>query len=139
MENSRFSSRYCAEIAQTAWQQICCTTAAPVVMSWGVSHVGAGIVKSDDGNEMPCLIMHVSGLLHTGLVIVALDEAMDVYDIQLRDNDGTPTGDWVRGLYFDEIGEKIDELVERSPNMTDEGYAYLAIKDSERKMQSQEK
>ena len=133
MKKNSFAREICAEVARTAWEQICATTGAPVVMSWGVSSVGAGVVKGADGSELPCLVLGVSGLIHTGLVVVALDTAEDLYDVTLMKHDGRQVGEWSRGLYFDEIGAKVDALVERPLDMSDEIYDALSRADSVRK------
>lgn len=133
MKKSSFAREICAKVAKTAWEQICATTGAPVVLSWGVSSVGAGVVKGADGSELPCLVLGVSGLIHTGLVVVALDTAEDLYDVTLLKYDGRQVGEWSRGLYFDELGAWIDEMVERPLEMSEEIYEALSRADSARK------
>nr|DAQ19289.1 MAG TPA: hypothetical protein [Caudoviricetes sp.] len=63
-------------VANIIIEQLTDTTDANVLMSWGVRGHGAGYVRGRDGIEMPCLILDVSGLIHTGRVVVALNEGL---------------------------------------------------------------
>lgn len=126
---------YATNVAKTAWGWITATVPPSVPMSWGVHGIGAGFIMNGQGYKLPALILKVSGVLHTGLVVVALNEAMDVYEVALVDEKTNKmVGHWHTNVYGDMLAELIDGLVERSPEMTDEEYARLSSADSARKM-----
>ena len=125
---------YATNVAKTAWSWIISTVPPSVPMSWGISKFGAGYFHNADGYKLPGLVLRVSGLLHTGLVIVALNEGMDLYEVLLMDENSKKVGEWHTGVYGDSLARLIDSLVERSSSMTDEEYARLSSADSARKM-----
>lgn len=128
----QFSKDYLINVANVAMAQILASVGSSVVMSWGIRGRGCGEVEHD-GNVMPCLLLNVSGLIHTGLVVVALNEMKDVYEVQLRPV-GKPAGEWITDVYCDQLGSLIDSLVERPSGMSDEDYKTLSAADSFVKM-----
>ena len=110
--------------------QLTDTTDANVLMSWGIRGHGAGYVRGRDGIVMPCLILDVSGLMHTGRVVVALNEGADVYEVALYDVRGNSVGDWIGDVTCDMLGSLLDSLIERPSEMTDDDYKELSEIDS---------
>lgn len=119
-----------ARVANIIIEQLTDTTDANVLMSWGIRGHGAGYVRGHDGIEMPCLILDVSGLIHTGRVVVALNEGADVYEVALYDTHGERYGDWIGDVTCDMLGSLLDSLIERPIGMTDEDYKELSEIDS---------
>ena len=117
-------------VANLIIKQLTDTTDVNVLRSWGVRGHGAGYVRGRDGIEMPCLILDVSGLIHTGRVVVALNEGDDVYEVALYDVRGNRVGDWIGDVTCDMLGSLLDSLIERSKGMTDEDYKDLSEFDS---------
>lgn len=117
-------------VANIIIEQLTDTTDANVLMSWGVRGHGAGYVRGRNGIEMPCLILDVSGLMHTGRVVVALNEGADVYEVALYDAWGERCGDWIGDVTCDMLGSLLDSLIERPKGMTDEDYKELSEIDS---------
>lgn len=117
-------------VANLIIKQLTDTTDVNVLMSWGVRGHGAGYVRGRDGIETPCLILDVSGLIHTGRVVVALNEGADVYEVALYDVRGNRVGDWVGDVTCDMLGSLLDSLIERPKGMTDEDYKDLSEIDS---------
>lgn len=117
-------------VANLIIEQLTDTTDANVLMSWGMRGHGAGYVRGRDGIEMPCLILDVSGLMHTGRVVVALNEGADVYEVALYDVRGNRVGDWIGDVTCDMLGSLLDSLIERPRGMTDEDYKELSEIDS---------
>ena len=129
------TNEYAREIANTILRQLLATTESSVVFSWGIRGIGYGYV-SVDKVKSPCLIFKVSGLLHKGIVCIAYDEGSDSYSVCLMDNDGQPVGEWIHDVYFDELGDKIDAMVEKDPALPDDEYYKLAMADSDKKCES---
>ena len=124
---------YLLTVANTAWQQILMGAGVNVAMSWGIETISAMERKGSDNETVrPCLALKVGGLIHTGWVIVALDELKDTYEILLIKTDGTQ-GEWITDVYCDELGARIDALVERPLGMSDDEYFEKAMADSEKK------
>lgn len=117
-------------VANLIIEQLTDTTDANVLMSWGMRSHGAGYVRGRDGIEMPCLILDVSGLMHTGRVVVALNEGADVYEVALYDARGERCGDWIGDVTCDMLGSLLDSLIERPSGMTNEDYKELSEIDS---------
>lgn len=117
-------------VANLIIEQLTDTTDVNVLMSWGVRGHGAGYVRGRDGIEMPCLILYVSGLIHTGRVVVALNGGDDVYEVALYDVRGNRVGDWIGDVTCDMLGSLLDSLIERPKGMTDEDYKDLSEIDS---------
>lgn len=121
-------------VANLIIKQLTDTTDVNVLMSWGVRGHGAGYVRGRDGIEMPCLILDVSGLMHTGRVVVALNEGADVYEVALYDAWGERCGDWIGDVTCDMLGSLLDSLIERPKGMTDDDYKEMSELDSFIKM-----
>lgn len=117
-------------IAQTALQQIKAGVSTSVYWSWGVSKLGYTVYE-----QMPTLMLRVSGLLHKGWVYVSLNQGSDTYEVRLMKVDRTmkkgtePHTD----VYCDQIGELIDQLIERG-TCSEQEYCENAMKDSKRKL-----
>lgn len=115
---------YTKVIADTAINQICGSLKAEhgpmwpsVLASWGCVS-GTGITgKLLRWRDMPALALHVSGYKHTGWVIVSLNEGADVYELELADEQMFAIeGSRLEEVYFDELGPKIDAMVETGGN-----------------------
>lgn len=124
---------YLLTVANTAWKQILMGVGVNVAMSWGIETIAVMECKGSDNETIrPCLALKIGGLLHTGWVIVALDECKDTYEILLIKTDGTQ-GEWITDVYCDELGARIDALVERPLEMSDDEYFEKAMADSNKK------
>lgn len=132
-----FEKWYLQRVAEVALQQIYASVGVSVVWSWGIHGQGFGEVTNANGDVLPALILKVSGLLHTGLVIVALNEGEDLYEVQLRTSKGVPVGEWHTGVWCDELGGLIDLLVEKPNDMSDDDYRSLALADSDAKIKNE--
>ena len=119
---------YVKQVATTAWQQLFWSVTMPVVLSWGVSKKCCTTY-----NEMPTLMLKVSALVHKGWVYISLNEGKDVYEVRLMNtkNECIKTIDEV---YCDQLGETIDQLIEKPASMTEEEYSQKAMADSNAKM-----
>ncbi len=115
------------EIAKTINSQLNATTSFFVRGSWGISRRAATLY-----NEMPALALRVSGVLHKGLVYIAYDEGRDLYNLYAVSLRGVVKKS-VDGVFCDDLGEIIDQMVERSAAMTDAEYQRKAIADSRKK------
>ena len=120
-------------VAEIIMQIIRRYTDINVIWSWGVRGYGAGYVADDKGIQQPCLVLNVGGLLHTGFVAVYNGGGFS-FSVGLFNDDGSMVGCWHHGVNAREVGAKIDELVEKPKDMTDEEYQRLAAADSEYKM-----
>lgn len=123
-------NNYVERVAKTAWHQILGGVGASVAMSWGISRWFATEQECRDGVYKACLILQVSGLIHTGFVVVAYDGASDTYEVLLENLNGEPVGDWYADVYCDELGKLIDSLVEKPTDMSQEDYEELSSIDS---------
>ncbi len=79
---------------------------AGIVMSWGFHNA----VALRDG-----LGFHVQGFLFTGIVKVLYDEGSDTFSVRLEKRGGSLYKER-REVYFDELVNVIDALVERCPD-----------------------
>ena len=121
------------EVAKTAWLQIVASAESMwAVMSWGVSKK-----QYTEYNGMPALCLRVSGLKHKGWVYVCLDEGADTYEIHLLDTSRRPKAGTkpIQDVYFDQLGNLIDSLVERG-DYSEEEYRQKALRDSAAKFKS---
>ena len=133
---AKFEKDYVLAVANIAMMQIEAGVGGNVVMSWGIHGIGCGEVTLSNHHVAPCLILKVSGLIHTGVVIVAFNVGSDTYEVQLRTFKGEPVGEWHTDVYCEELGKLIDELVERPAGMSDDDYNTLSDLDSCIKMLS---
>ena len=85
--------------------------------SWGVNKMKILLFR-----DMPTLGINVSGLLHKGWVYISLNEGMDLYEITLLTSNYKVIKT-IDEVYCDQLAQIVDELVERSPGMTDLEYA----------------
>ena len=127
---AKFEKDYVLAVANIAMSQIITGVGQNVVMSWGIRCCGCGEVTLSNHHVAPCLILKVSGLIHTGVVIVALNVGRDTYEVQLRTFNGEPVSEWHTDVYYDELGSLLDSLIERPKGMTDEEYQELSEIDS---------
>ena len=118
----------CVEIAKTIFQQLFWSIDKPTYWSWGVSKQQCSYY-----NDMPSLLLTVSGAIHKGIVVVSLDEMKDTYVITLLD-DNKEVISSCEDIYCDSVGSKIDELIERPADMNDEEYKEMALNDSLKKL-----
>ena len=85
--------------------------------SWGVNKMKILLFR-----DMPTLGINVSGLLHKGWVYISLNEGIDLYEITLLTSNYKVIKT-IDEVYCDQLAQIVDELVERSPGMTDLEYA----------------
>lgn len=124
------------DFALGTWELIKRTTNPNVIFSWGVRGIGGGLVESTDGQKsFPALFLDVSGLIHTGRVVVM--RVIGEYRVACFNANGKRVGDWVDELAYDELGDVIDSLVEHPKDMSDEDYQFLSSLDSFLKMMSE--
>ena len=88
-----------------------------IFFSWGVNKMKILLFR-----DMPTLGINVSGLLHKGWVYISLNEGMDLYEITLLTSNYRVIKT-IDEVYCDQLAQIVDELVERSPGMTDLEYA----------------
>lgn len=119
---------YVKQVATTAWQQLFWSVTMPVVLSWGVSKKCCTTY-----NEMPTLMLKVSALVHKGWVYISLNEGKDVYEVRLM-NTKKECIKTIDEVYCDQLGETIDQLIEKPSSMTEEEYSQKAMADSNAKM-----
>ena len=115
-------------IAQVAFKQIFASVDKWTYFSWGVSKKCSTTYR-----DMPALALRVSGLVHKGWVFVCLNEASDLYEIYFATVRGAEKRA-VKGIYCDELGQILDELIEKPSNMANEAYKAKAMSDSARKI-----
>lgn len=85
-----------------------------LLMSWGVVKLIPTLF-----NDMPAMRFRVNGFIFRGTVVVAYNGGADLYEVFLLG----PKNVIVKhldGIYFDELTEKIDRLVEK--DCSDEEY-----------------
>jgi len=104
-------------IANTILQQLKGTTPAPVMWSWAARNwqaVGENTIKGLGHDYLGALKFNVSGHHHKGHVIIslALDDTYTVSIGHVRKGEMKPKKQ-VTEVYFDELGDVIDGLVER--------------------------
>lgn len=85
--------------------------------SWGVNKMKILLFR-----DMPTLGINVSGLQHKGWVYISLNEGLDLYEITLLTSNYKILKT-IEEVYCDQLAQIVDELVERSPGMTDAEYA----------------
>lgn len=128
MEMTIENLKMCASVAKTAYNQIFASVSKNTFWCWGVSKVQYCFY-----NDMPTLMLRVSGLVHKGWVYVSLNEGKDVYEVHLLNTRKT-LKESVLEVYCDELGSMIDHLIEKPVSMTDKEYAEGAMKDSAKKI-----
>ncbi len=101
----KIDKQHILDVAETIRQQLVGLTPMNVIMSWGTTSLRAFLFEN-----MPALKFKVSGRLHKGEVIVALDEGADYYEIHLRDDKGTRR--IAHDVDFTQLGDIIDTAIE---------------------------
>lgn len=94
-----------------------------VFYSWGVSRK---VITTYEG--MPTLALRVNGELHKGWVNISLNVGSDTYEVRLMSKDNKSVKKLVDGIYCDNLGIIIDELVECPAGITKEEYKKLIFK-----------
>ena len=117
------------KIANEINRQIRCGVTVDVIMSWGVSKRIATVYQ-----DRATLALRVSGVLHKGWVYVSLDEDRDCYVVTLLSADKSKVIKVRDEVYCEELGNVIDNLVERKEEWTDDMYKELAFADSKMKL-----
>lgn len=117
------------KIANEINRQIRCGVTVDVIMSWGVSKRIATVYQ-----DRATLALRVSGVLHKGWVYVSLDEGRDCYVVTLLSADKSKVIKVRDEVYCEELGNVIDNLVERKEEWTDDMYKELAFADSKMKL-----
>ena len=79
-----------------------------VVMSWGINPASITIV--DVGVKM-----HVQGFLHTGYILVQLNEGEDLFEVTLISEEGE-TLKTIEHIFVDNLISVIDDAVEKCEN-----------------------
>ena len=97
---------YVMSVAETIRKQLLGLTPMNVILSWGIRNG----FKAAIFNEMATLRFDVHARLFTGEVVIAYNE-MDYYIVYLRDSEGMHLK--LDEVYFDQLGDSIDELIER--------------------------
>mgnify|MGYP006989036666 CR=1 FL=1 len=83
-------------------------------LSWGVD--GLNAVEYED---KPALKFHANGFAHKGVVVMALDDGKDLYEIHLlNDNGGVKKS--VREIHYDHLVDIADVLIETGSDGPDE-------------------
>jgi hypothetical protein len=97
---------YNVRLAKYIWTIL---TSQPIIlMSWGVDPKTVKTIELG-------LEFHVQGFKHTGLVRVTLNEAEDLFVVELIDENGK-TVDTTHSVFCDNLVAVIDSLVERTDN-----------------------
>lgn len=130
--NQNIRNETCRNIAQEAHAQLFCSITKDEYFSWGVSHRGYGFY-----NQMPTLMLKVSGLMHKGWVYISLNEGRDTYEIRLLNDNKNIVTRTLEDVYFDQLGTLVDSMVERPAGMSNEEYYQKAMEDSKAKMDAE--
>ena len=107
---------YCLSVADTIFKQLFWSVKPAVVFSWGLSERTACWYK-----DMPSLRLKVNGMVHKGYVMISYNEGVDVYQVTLMDKNKEVVKE-MDNIYADEVGQRIDEEIERPVSVTDEEY-----------------
>lgn len=114
------------EIVETINEQLLISAPINIQMSWGVSKK-VGIMYEN----MCTLGIKVQGFLHNGWVYISYNEGLDEYEIRLMKLDSVGDKNQVlkliKGVFFDEMGDVVDRLVERGYD-SDEEYTQKVLK-----------
>lgn len=121
---------YAKSVTTEMYKQLFWSIDRDVFWSWGVSKRGYGFY-----NDMPTMMLRVTGLVHKGWVYVSLNEGKDLYEVRLL-NVRRQLKKTVEDVYGEDLGAIIDGLVECPTSMTAKEYEKKAMKDSERKLRA---
>ena len=116
MKHTQEQLDYSFEVAKECYNQIRTLTPTMVYWSWGVRRVQYSIYK-----DKPALVLTVNGLLHKGKLLVCYNGATDAYDLYCIDADKQIVRQREE-VYFDEVPNAIDGLIERAPGTSTEEY-----------------
>ena len=98
---------YNLRLARYIWTIL---TSQPIIlMSWGVD------LKTVKTIELG-LEFHVQGFKHRGLVRVTLNEAEDLFEVTLIDDENDTTVDTIQSVFCDNLVAVIDDAVEKTDN-----------------------
>ena len=88
-------------------------SAGPVAWSWGLDNFRATAYKG-----MAALRFSVSGFVHKGDVVVALNVGADMYEVYCIDGESNAVNSGTN-VYFDELVSVIDRMVEKDCSQAD--------------------
>lgn len=111
------------QVGMTIAEQLFWSINMDVFYSWGVSRK---VITTYEGK--PTLALKVSGALHKGWVNISLNAGSDTYEVRLMSKDGKSVVKLVEGVYCDNVGIIVDELIERPAGISEEEYENLIIK-----------
>lgn len=107
---------YCLSMANTIYLSLFYSLSKDEILSWGGSDHTALWYK-----DMASLRMKVNGMLHKGYVVISYDEGMDVFQVFLLDESMNEVRHFEE-VYAEELGNIIDENIERRKGTTVEQY-----------------
>lgn len=116
MKHTEEQMEYALEVAKECFQQIRTLTPLHIYFSWGVSKVNYTIWR-----DMPALVLQVNGFLHKGKLLVCYDGSSDAYNIYCLNNQREVVKQREE-VYFDELPDAIDHLIERDYCTSDDEY-----------------
>ena len=116
MKHTEEQMEYDLEVAKECFRQIRTLTPLHIYFSWGVSKVNYTIWR-----DMPALVLQVNGFLHKGKLLVCYDGSSDAYNIYCLNNQREVVKQREE-VYFDELPDAIDGLIERAPGTSTEEY-----------------
>ena len=97
---------YNLRLAKYIWAIL---TSQPIIlMSWGIDPKTVKTIELG-------LEFYVQGFKHRGLVRVTLNEAEDLFEVTLIDDNGT-TVDTIQSVFCDNLVAVIDDAVEKTDN-----------------------
>ena len=98
---------YNLRLAKYIWAIL---TSQPIIlMSWGVDPKTVKTIELG-------LEFHVQGFKHQGLVRVTLNEAEDLIEVTLIDDENDTTVDTIQSVFCDNLVAVIDDAVEKTDN-----------------------
>lgn len=98
------------QTAETTRLQLLAATPTNTLLSWGIEKFFGTVY-----NGKPSLVAKVNGRLFSGNVVIAYNEGADLYEIYLLDCSGAKC--IADGCYCDQLGEIIDEHIERGKDI----------------------
>lgn len=109
------------EVVETINEQLLISAPINIQMSWGVSKKVCMMYEN-----MYTLGIKVQGFLHKGWVYISYNEGLDEYEIRLI-GDENQVLKLIKGVFFDEMGDIVDKLVERG-ECSDADYTEKVLK-----------
>ena len=128
MKTLNYTDEELRAIAAEMFKQLFLSVDKWTFFSWGVSKK-----HYLEYYGMATLAMRVSGCLHKGWVYISLNDGEDVYEVRLLNLKGK-VKETIEPVYCDNLGEVIDNHIERKANWTGAQYLRKAIADSRRKL-----